>query len=180
MLCDVDYITVSMLSIIQSKPESSSNCVFEMNNLIVHSLNFFAVAVNGLPQQTPPIDTADPNSADPTTVPESDFALSEPRTAEPFVNGIPTLPDVCISSNLTEDCFRALDNDEQGAYLWLENGHGMLMSSFGYCWVTNTDDCEGCTPEQEDKLKRGEPNVLSEASSPQLTFEQGGGMLKIC
>jgi hypothetical protein len=131
MLCDVDYITVSMLSIIQSMPESSSNCVFEMNNLIVHSLNFFAVAVNGLPQQTPPIDTADPNSADPTTVPESDFALSESRTPEPFANAIPTLPDACNSANLTEDCFKALDSDEQGAYLWLENGHGMLMSSFG-------------------------------------------------
>ena len=107
-----------------------------MNYLIVHSLAFFAVAVNGLPQQSPPIDTADPNNADPTTVPDSDFALPEPRSPEPFVNEIPTLPEVCDSSNLTEDCFKALDNDEQGAYLWLENGHGKLMSSFGM-WLSH-------------------------------------------
>lgn len=102
-----------------------------MSRLIVHSLAFFAIVVNGLPQQSPSIDTSNPNSADPIEVPGSDFALPESRTREPFVNGIPTLPDVCNSFNLTEDCFNALDNDEQGAYLWLENGHGKFASSFG-------------------------------------------------
>ena len=102
-----------------------------MHRLIVSSLAFFAIAANGLPQNPAPIDTADPNTADPAEVPDGDFALPEDRSPEPFVDGIPALPDVCDPSNLTEDCFDALDNDEQGAYLWLENGHGKFASSFG-------------------------------------------------
>ena len=104
-----------------------------MDRLLVHSLAFFAVVVKGLPQQAPTIDTADPNTADPTTIPDQDFALSESRTSEPFADGIATLPDICDPSNLTEDCFNALENDEQGAYLWFEKGHGTSRSSFQKC-----------------------------------------------
>jgi len=111
-------------------PPSHHLYIFEMDRLIVSSLAFFAIAANGLPQNQPPIDTADPNASDPTTVPDGDFALPDSRTAEPFVDGIPTLPDVCDPSNLTEDCFNALDNDEQGAYLWFENNHGQSLLSF--------------------------------------------------
>jgi hypothetical protein len=111
-----------------------------MDRLIVHSLAFFAIAANGLPQQTNPIDTHDPNTADPTTVPSGDFTLSEARTPEPFVNGIPTLPDVCDSYNLTEDCFNTLDNDESGAYLYLDKGHGgSTLSFWNTCCNENTD-----------------------------------------
>jgi hypothetical protein len=99
-----------------------------MNRLVVYSLSFFAIATNGLPQNPPPIDTADPNTADPTVVPDGDFVFPDSRTPEPFVDAIPTLPDVCDSSNLTEDCFKALENDEQGAYLWFDRGHGRFKN----------------------------------------------------
>jgi hypothetical protein len=104
-----------------------------MSHFIVRSLALFAVAANALPQQSPNIDTDDPNKSDPTTVPDSDFALPEPRGPEPFISGIPTLPDVCDSSKLTENCFKALDNDEQGAYLYFDKNHGLSMLSFATC-----------------------------------------------
>lgn len=96
---------------------------------MIYSLALFAAAANGLPQNPAPIDTADPNAADPTAVPDGDFALPDSRSPELFTDAIPTLPDVCDPSNLTEDCFNALENDEQGAYLWFEKGHGRSLLS---------------------------------------------------
>lgn len=61
--------------------------------------------------------------ADPSTIPDKDFVLPEPRSEQPFANGIPLLPDVCDPDKLTEDCFKALDADEHGAYLYFENNH---------------------------------------------------------
>jgi hypothetical protein len=94
-----------------------------MNYFPFQFLGFFLIAANGLPQSAT-IDPADPNKADPSAIPDMDFAIPQPRTPEPFIDTIPVLPDVCDSSNLTEGCFKTLENDGQGAYLWFERGHG--------------------------------------------------------
>ncbi|KAF2754863.1 hypothetical protein EJ05DRAFT_503805 [Pseudovirgaria hyperparasitica] len=104
-----------------------------MYRFLFQSLTSFAIVTYGLPQAAP-IDPADPNASDPTTVPGQDFALPDARTPEP--PAIKELPDGCDPTNFSQDCITTLDNDEQGAYLWFEKGHG-------------------CTDDEQKKLKYG-------------------------
>ncbi|KAK4983211.1 hypothetical protein LTR50_007357 [Elasticomyces elasticus] len=62
-----------------------------MHYFLLHSLASLAIVAHGLPQQSASasIDPADPNQADPTAAPATDFALPSPRTPEPFAQGIP-------------------------------------------------------------------------------------------
>lgn len=94
----------------------------------------FACAIDALPQQSGIIDPADPGLSDPTVLPDKDFTLLEPRTPEPFKDGIPILPDACDPAELLEDCFKALEKDKQGAYLWFDKDHSEILGSHQACW----------------------------------------------
>ncbi|KAM0715712.1 hypothetical protein Q7P37_009212 [Cladosporium fusiforme] len=86
-----------------------------------------AIVVHGLPQQqaeSSSIDTNNPNKSDPSSVPDKNFTLPESRTPEPFVDGIPELPEICDSEVLSEECLETLDKDEQGAKLHFQKNHG--------------------------------------------------------
>jgi hypothetical protein len=104
-----------------------------MQRFTLLSLSTLLVVISGLPQQstTLPIDPGNPN------LPAGNFVLP-PQTPNPFPNGIPIAPDVCDPERLTDDCFTAMNNNPHGAFLYLDNDHGIL-STIRVPSETNTD-----------------------------------------
>lgn len=98
--------------------------MFTVHWLLLIVLLSLVAKIEGLPQADPSIDLDDPNKSDPTSFPDHNFKTSGSRGPNPFLNGIPTLPDACDSYNLTEDCFQALKDVGEGAKVYFEKGHG--------------------------------------------------------